>query len=123
MEIKIGDRLIGDDHPTYFIADISANHDGELERAKMLIRMAKEAGADAAKFQNFRAPKIVRPWGERGALPARPRRERHRALLGPAEGTLAAHGRWRADHGHPAAGSPGPPHGARTPGNRPERSG
>jgi sialic acid synthase SpsE len=63
MEIKIGDRLIGDDHPTYFIADISANHDGELERAKMLIRMAKEAGADAAKFQNFRAPKIVSDYG------------------------------------------------------------
>jgi sialic acid synthase SpsE len=63
MEIKIGDRLIGDDHPTYFIADISANHDGELERAKMLIHMAKEAGADAAKFQNFRAPKIVSAYG------------------------------------------------------------
>lgn len=63
MEIKIGDRLIGNGHPTYFIADISANHDGELERAKMLIRLAKEAGADAAKFQNFRAPKIVSDYG------------------------------------------------------------
>ncbi len=63
MEIKLGDRLIGDDHPTYFIADISANHDGELERAKLLIRLAKEAGADAAKFQNFRAPEIVSDYG------------------------------------------------------------
>jgi sialic acid synthase SpsE len=63
MEIKIGKRLIGPSHPTYFIADIAANHDGNLERAKMLIRMAKEAGADAAKFQNFRAPKIVSDYG------------------------------------------------------------
>ncbi len=53
----------GDQHPTYFIADISANHDGDLERAKMLIHLAKEAGADAAKFQNFQAPKIVSDYG------------------------------------------------------------
>lgn len=65
MEIKIGDRWVGDGHPTYFIADISANHDGDLERAKMLIRLAKEAGADAAKFQNFRAPEIVSDYGFR----------------------------------------------------------
>lgn len=63
MDIKIGNHLIGDQHPTYFIADISANHDGDLERAKMLIHLAKEAGADAAKFQNFRAPKIVSDYG------------------------------------------------------------
>lgn len=61
--LKIGKRWIGDDERTYFIADISANHDGELGRAKMLIHLAAEAGADAAKFQNFRAPKIV---SERG---------------------------------------------------------
>ena len=63
MQVKIGSHLIGLDHPTYFIADISANHDGDLERARMLIRMAKDAGADAAKFQNFRAPKIVSDYG------------------------------------------------------------
>ena len=63
MDIKIADRLIGRDHPTYFIADIAANHDGDLERAKMLIRLAKEAGADAAKFQNFKAEKIVSDYG------------------------------------------------------------
>lgn len=63
MQVKIGNHLIGNDHPTYFIADISANHDGDLERAKLLIRMAKEAGADAAKFQNFRAGKIVSDYG------------------------------------------------------------
>jgi sialic acid synthase SpsE len=63
MEIKIGNRLIGPNHPTYFIADIAANHDGDLERARMLIHLAKEAGADAAKFQNFKAPKIVSDYG------------------------------------------------------------
>ncbi len=63
MEIQINSRTIGLHHPTYFIADIAANHDGELERALMLIHLAKEAGAQAAKFQNFRAPKIVSDYG------------------------------------------------------------
>jgi sialic acid synthase SpsE len=63
MEIKIGIHTIGPNHPTYFIADIAANHDGDLERAKLLIRLSREAGADAAKFQNFRAPKIVSDYG------------------------------------------------------------
>ena len=63
MTLKIGNHPIGKDHPTYFIADIAANHDGSLERAKLLIRLAKEAGADAAKFQNFQAPKIVSDYG------------------------------------------------------------
>jgi sialic acid synthase SpsE len=65
MDIRIGNRTIGPSHPTYFIADIAANHDGDLERAKMLIHLAKQAGADAAKFQNFQAPKIVSDYGFR----------------------------------------------------------
>ena len=63
MEIQIGTHTVGEDHPTYFIAEISANHDGDIDRAKMLIRLAKECGADAAKFQNFRAPQIVSDYG------------------------------------------------------------
>jgi len=63
MDLKIGKSPVGKNHPTYFIADIAANHDGSLERAKLLIRLAKEAGADAAKFQNFQAPKIVSDYG------------------------------------------------------------
>ena len=43
----------------YFIADIAANHDGSLQRAKDLIWLSKEAGADCAKFQHFLADKIV----------------------------------------------------------------
>jgi N-acetylneuraminate synthase len=65
MDIQIGSHTIGPNHPTYFIADVAANHDGDLERAKMLIHLASEAGADAAKFQNFRAPKIVSDYGFR----------------------------------------------------------
>lgn len=61
--IKIGDKFIGDGHPLYFIADIAANHDGDLDRAYKLIELAKEAGADAAKFQNFQAAKIVSKYG------------------------------------------------------------
>lgn len=63
MDIKIGKHIIGPNHTTYFIADIAANHDGSIERAKLLIRLAKEAGADAAKFQNFKAEKIVSDYG------------------------------------------------------------
>ena len=63
MEIKIGNSIIGYDRPVYFVADIAANHDGDLDRAKMLIHIAKESGADAAKFQNFKAAKIVSDYG------------------------------------------------------------
>jgi N-acetylneuraminate synthase len=58
-ELIIDGRRIGEQHSTYFIADVAANHDGDLERAKDLIYMAKEAGADAAKFQHFRPETIV----------------------------------------------------------------
>lgn len=57
--LQIADRTISQDSPTYFIADIAANHDGDLERAKHLVKLAADAGADAAKFQNFSAEKIV----------------------------------------------------------------
>ena len=59
MNIKINQRRIGEGFPLYFIADIAANHDGDLGRAFKLIELAKKAGADAAKFQNFQADKIV----------------------------------------------------------------
>ena len=62
---RIGEALVGPDQPTYFIADIAANHDGELDRALRLMTLAKEAGADCAKFQHFRAPHIVSDYGFR----------------------------------------------------------
>jgi len=64
-ELIIAGQHVGRKHPTYFIADIAANHDGDLERAKDLIWMAKEAGANAAKFQHFKADTIVSDHGFR----------------------------------------------------------
>ncbi len=57
--IKINKRKKSFKSPTYFIADIGANHDGSLSRAKKLIRISKNVGADAVKFQHFKADTIV----------------------------------------------------------------
>ena len=62
-DIKIGKHTIGEHHPTYFIADIAANHDGDIERAKSLIKLAKESGADAVKFQHHDVKKYVSDYG------------------------------------------------------------
>lgn len=61
-KIKLGNKVI-DNTSLYFIADIGANHNGSLEKAIELIHLAKNAGADAAKFQNFQANKIVSKTG------------------------------------------------------------
>jgi sialic acid synthase SpsE len=61
--MKIGHLDITGEGRPFFIADIAANHDGSLERAFRLIELAKEAGADVAKFQNFTARKIVSKQG------------------------------------------------------------
>ncbi|MBK3494838.1 N-acetylneuraminate synthase family protein [Viridibacillus sp. YIM B01967] len=62
-EITIGKKKISFQQPTYFIADIASNHDRDLNRAKELIWLCKEAGADAVKFQHFQAEKIVSDLG------------------------------------------------------------
>ena len=59
MILKIGNNIISNKSKLYFIADIGANHDGSLKRAKKLIRLAAEAGANAAKFQHFKADTII----------------------------------------------------------------
>jgi N-acetylneuraminate synthase len=64
-EVVVGTRKLGLEHRTWFVADIAANHDGDLERAKQLIHLAAESGADAAKFQNFEAETIVSDRGFR----------------------------------------------------------
>ena len=48
--IKIGNRYIGKGQPAYIIAEMSANHAGDIDNAKKIIRAAKEAGADIALF-------------------------------------------------------------------------
>ncbi len=59
----IGKKKIGKNCPVYFIADIAANHDGNLETAIKLIEQSALAGADAAKFQHFSAETIVSDYG------------------------------------------------------------
>jgi sialic acid synthase SpsE len=63
MNFFIRKNIISNSPSTYFIADIAANHDGKIERAKKLIYLAAEAGANAAKFQNFFAETIVSDYG------------------------------------------------------------
>jgi N-acetylneuraminate synthase len=59
-EIKIGNRLVGDGHPAYVIAEIGINHNGDLNIAKRMIDAAVHAGADAVKFQK-RTPNVATP--------------------------------------------------------------
>lgn len=59
-ELKLGDRMIGDGHPAYIIAEIGINHNGDLGITKQMIDAAVHAGADAVKFQK-RTPEIATP--------------------------------------------------------------
>ena len=59
-EIKLGNKLVGDGHPTFVIAEIGINHNGDLEIAKKMIDAAVHAGADAVKFQK-RTPDVATP--------------------------------------------------------------
>ena len=54
-EITIGGRAVGDGHPPFLVAEVGINHNGELAKAIEMIRVAKESGADAVKFQTFKA--------------------------------------------------------------------
>ena len=57
-EVDFGGRMIGEGHPTFVIAEAGVNHNGDLELGKALIREARKAGADAIKFQSYKAGKI-----------------------------------------------------------------
>src|SRR5262245_6934975 len=63
--IDVGGRRVGEGEPVYFIAEIASNFDRNLQRAKDLIHLAKEAGADAAKFQHYGAETLVSDYGFR----------------------------------------------------------
>lgn len=58
MRVKIGDRWVGPGEPCYVIAEAGSNHNGRLDQAKRLIDVAVDAGADAVKFQVFRANRL-----------------------------------------------------------------
>lgn len=61
--IRIDGKQISRDDPVYFIAEIGSNFDRQLNRAKDLIHLAKEAGADAVKFQHYTAATLVSDYG------------------------------------------------------------
>ncbi len=63
MIIRIGKNKIHENSKVYFIADIAANHDGDISRAKKLIKLAAQSGANAVKFQHFKARTIVSDYG------------------------------------------------------------
>jgi len=57
--IEINRRLVGDEQPVYIVAEIGSNFDGNIQRVKILIDLAKKCGADAVKFQSFLTDKII----------------------------------------------------------------
>ena len=59
-KMKIGNKLVGDGHPTYVIAEIGINHNGDVDIAKQMIDAAVHAGVDAVKFQK-RTPEVCTP--------------------------------------------------------------
>ncbi len=66
-EVQIGNRMVGDDHPVYVVAEIGINHNGDVSVAKRLIDAAVAAGCNAVKFQKrdidvvYTAEELERP--------------------------------------------------------------
>jgi N-acetylneuraminate synthase len=65
--MQFGGRMIGDGHPTYVVAEIGINHNGDLRVARQLIDAAADAGCDAVKFQK-RTPELCVPPHQQGQL-------------------------------------------------------
>lgn len=53
MEIRIGNRIIGDNYPVFIVAELSANHLQKFDLAVETVNVIKEAGADAIKLQTY----------------------------------------------------------------------
>jgi N-acetylneuraminate synthase len=66
-KIEIGGRLVGDGEPTYIIAEIGINHNGDVDIAKKLIQVAAVAGCTAVKFQK-RTPLLAVPEAQRNVV-------------------------------------------------------
>ena len=69
--VRIANRLVGEAEPCFIIAEAGVNHNGDVNRAKKLIAVAKEAGADAVKFQTFKAEELVIKGAEKAAYQKR----------------------------------------------------
>ncbi|MCL5884139.1 MAG: N-acetylneuraminate synthase family protein, partial [Deltaproteobacteria bacterium] len=69
--VKIEDRWVGEGHPCFVIAEAGVNHDGDIGQAMRLVDAAASAGADAVKFQAFKAEKLATPDAPKAAYQAR----------------------------------------------------
>ena len=58
-KVRVSNKLIGEEEPCFIIAEAGVNHNGSVELAKKLIDVAKDAGAEAVKFQTFKAENVV----------------------------------------------------------------
>ena len=58
-KVKVSNKLIGEEEPCFIIAEAGVNHNGDVNLAKKLIDIAKDAGVDAVKFQTFKAENVV----------------------------------------------------------------
>lgn len=65
--VKIGEQWVGEGHPTYVVAEIGINHNGDVEIAKQLMDSARHAGVDAVKFQK-RTPELATPPEQRNVM-------------------------------------------------------
>ena len=71
ISVEIGERIVGPGYPTFVIAEIGINHNGDLKVAKRLIDAAVLAGCDAVKFQK-RTPELCVPPEQRGIMKGTP---------------------------------------------------
>lgn len=61
MKIKVEGKTIGDNSPVYIIGEAGINHNGQIKNAKKMVDIAKKSGADAIKFQTFKAEDLTTP--------------------------------------------------------------
>lgn len=66
-EVKIGNRSVGNGHPTFIVAEIGINHNGDVDIAKQMILAARHAGVDAVKFQK-RTPELCVPLDQQSQM-------------------------------------------------------
>jgi N-acetylneuraminate synthase/N,N'-diacetyllegionaminate synthase len=66
-EIRIAGRPVGQGHPCFIIAEAGVNHNGDVALARELVHAAKECGADAVKFQTFKAERVATPYAPKAA--------------------------------------------------------
>ena len=64
-KVKIEDKLVGDGEPVFIVAEAGVNHNGDVDLGKKLIDVAKDAEADAVKFQAFKAENVVTKYAEK----------------------------------------------------------